>query len=168
MSENKSNDDFFVNPFYDGVMLFMFNKPVPPKQTKGKKQNRKFEEYLRNHLLKVKQDKWPVKGKVMVFISVTGSQEWIENIDVDNISKSVLDSIKNIVIEDDSSVYALFADKRLVLNKSGLLIGIKKINGHNDYFESVIPPYYVDKRQAKKNANNWWLIFNDSNNPNSF
>jgi len=34
----------FQNPFYDDIMLFMLNHPVPPKQRKGKVQRREFEE----------------------------------------------------------------------------------------------------------------------------
>src|SRR4051794_22717386 len=118
--------DFFVNPFYDGIMMFVFGKPLPPKQRKAKEQNRKFEQYLKKHLTNIKQEVWPISGKILISISVTGLENWLENIDIDNISKSVLDCLKGIVYEDDKDIYALFAEKRFVLNKNGLMIGIKK------------------------------------------
>ena len=37
---NNKNVEFFVNPFYHGVMMFVFGKPLPPKQRKAKEQNR--------------------------------------------------------------------------------------------------------------------------------
>jgi Holliday junction resolvase RusA-like endonuclease len=153
---------FYINPFYDGVMMFKLKNPVPPKQRKGKAQNNEFEKYLRNHLCSVQhQSRWPLTTKILICLSATGPEKWIENCDIDNIAKAVLDCFKGIVIEDDKQVYALFADKRIDENNNGIIVGVKEIIGHNDYFGLNIPYYFLDEELAT-NKDVWWLIFGDS------
>ena len=76
----------------------------------------------------------------------------------------MLDCFKGVVYTDDKDIYALLAEKRFVLNKNGLMIGIKKIADHNDYFDIHFPPYFVEEEDSTK-KNIWWLVFDDSKIP---
>ena len=157
-------EQFYINPFYDGVMMFTFPDTLPPKQRTGKKQNRVFENYLRTHLIGVdNKGHWPLTQKLMICLTVTGTEKWVEYCDVDNITKAVLDCFNGIVIKDDRQVYSLTVEKR-VDNHNGLIIGIKAINSHEDYYGVNLPVYFLDK-EDKSDKKVWWLVFNDSLNP---
>ena len=65
---------------------------------------------------------------VQVSISISVKEERYHQVDVDNLAKTVLDSLKTIAFDDDSQVSSLIVDKHVQeMNVDGILIGITKI-----------------------------------------
>lgn len=65
---------------------------------------------------------------VQVHLSISVSEERYYEVDVDNLAKTVLDSLKTIAFEDDSQVSSLNVEKHVhPMKMSGILIAITKI-----------------------------------------
>lgn len=68
----------------------------------------------------------PAQVEVIIHITLLKSQ--VDKIDVDNIAKTVLDSIKGYLIDDDSQVVRLVCEKTVhVMNKPSFLIAITEL-----------------------------------------
>lgn len=84
--------------------------------------------------------------KVEVILSINIQKDRYYNVDIDNLSKSVLDGLKGIAFEDDSLVASLIVKKNIhPLNINGIFIGITKIRPDNLGFGEGIK-LYTDKK----------------------
>jgi Holliday junction resolvase RusA-like endonuclease len=133
---------FYQNPFYDDIMLFMLDQPVPPKQRKGKAQRRDFEKWFRGQFEQMKSKKvgWPYTDRLMIVFSVTGPITYLENVDIDNVAKMVLDGCKGIVFKDDRQIFSLIAEKHIAPKQPGLFMAIRKLE-HGE-FAAFVPAMY--------------------------
>jgi Holliday junction resolvase RusA-like endonuclease len=91
-----------------------------------------FEKLIRDQILssslQEKKVLKPALVEVVIAISITRNRYF--DIDVDNIAKTVLDSIKGYLIEDDSQVKRLICEKTIhPLNKDGFFIAMTELNG---------------------------------------
>ena len=75
----------------------------------------------------------PIEVEVILSFSITEKRYKI--IDVDNLAKAVLDSLNNIVYEDDSQVVSLICSKHVhPLKINGLFIGVTRLTSKNKGF----------------------------------
>lgn len=82
---------------------------------------------------------------VEVIISVSVSEKRFKLVDVDNLAKTILDSLKNIAFEDDSQVVSLICNKFVhPMKKDGVLIGIIKLTETNRGFQNDITLYSME------------------------
>lgn len=58
--------------------------------------------------------------------------------DVDNIAKTIIDSLKGVVYEDDIQISSLYVEKR-ISKHSGFFVGIKCLKGVED---RIVPPMF--------------------------
>lgn len=91
---------------------------------------RDFEEMMRKILdkpyYKEKRIAKPATVEVVISISLTKSE--FEKVDVDNVAKTILDSIKGYIFEDDSQVARLVCDKFIhPLSKPSFLIAVTEL-----------------------------------------
>lgn len=141
------------NPYFDWCSILLTPKPIPPKQRKSGAKNRAFEEIVSTlHSLDIEkawhpQNEWPWRERLFVMLVFSGPKEYIENCDVDNLSKAALDAYKGIVYADDRQIHYLIASKQskslqwVPSDKPSLTIGIKKIG--SDFELKTIPPFFV-------------------------
>lgn len=67
-------------------------------------------------------------NKVQVHLSISLTEKRFFDVDVDNLAKTVLDSLNGIAFDDDSQVSSLIVDKHVhPMNVNGILIGITKL-----------------------------------------
>jgi Holliday junction resolvase RusA-like endonuclease len=127
-------DKIKYEAFYDSFLIIELNRELPPKQRKAKEKNRDFEKEFQGELLKIQKGGMPWKEDLIVAIKIFGNAQWVENVDVDNISKAVLDGCKEILFEDDRQVYVLICQKSIQKRaKPYAYIMLKKINRSTDF-----------------------------------
>jgi len=131
---------FAMNPYYDEMLIFASIK-VPTSQDFYKlvdeeeqlyklikKPNvQQFKKEIKERLLKRKKPWWPHKRKLSLSVNVGGPKNYIELKDLDNYLKTLFDSIKGVVIEDDHQVTSVTIDKEENPFVSGFSIAIKLI-----------------------------------------
>lgn len=90
---------------------------------------RRFEEMLHNQLKAYDDVKKIAKPSLVeVIITITLRKERIFDVDVDNISKTVLDALKGYLYDDDSQVSKLFCHKEVhALNIPGYFIAVTEL-----------------------------------------
>ncbi|MCB0517390.1 MAG: RusA family crossover junction endodeoxyribonuclease [Lewinellaceae bacterium] len=73
--------------------------------------------------------------KLEVIISVSMDEERLENVDVDNLAKTILDCFKGLVFEDDSQVVSLIVSKDIngFYPINGLLVGIRRLSNKQSW-----------------------------------
>ncbi|RZL41225.1 MAG: RusA family crossover junction endodeoxyribonuclease [Pedobacter sp.] len=71
--------------------------------------------------------------EIEVLISVSMLEKRYRSVDVDNIAKAVLDSMKEIVFEDDSQIANLII-KKFIYSENSILIGITRLTEENKGF----------------------------------
>lgn len=157
-SMNEDYITFYQNPKIDILFGFFGGYPIPTKQDKFKpisvyqvhqdgtqeilknfylKKNdqasvAEFNEYIQNiameYFLPDKKILKPNEVEVILTFAITEGR--YKQVDIDNLSKSVLDSLINIAYEDDSQVTSLICRKH-IYPQNGLMIGISKLTEDN-------------------------------------
>lgn len=148
MNDSESFVTFYQNPFYDEVMAFLLDKPVPPKQRKGKLQSRTFEIDIKKRLEELKNEDWPYREKIMIVFSVTGPIEYLSSIDVDNVAKAILDICKGILFEDDRQVFSLIAEKHVKPEQPGFVLALRKMEEQE--FADFVPAFFSENPESWK------------------
>jgi Holliday junction resolvase RusA-like endonuclease len=91
--------------------------------------------YLASQTAILSNSGFPATGEVLVGILqfFTSENEYKQR-DVDNISKTILDSMRGSIYHDDGQVRSIIASKRLSkqVKSNFVFIGIKLINGETD------------------------------------
>jgi len=86
--------------------------------------------------------------KLEVIIEVTMPDNRMKKVDVDNLAKAVLDSMKGLVFIDDSQVVNLLVSKDVLVVREithGLLVGVRKISETRpSWFRNISLFYRVD------------------------
>jgi Holliday junction resolvase RusA-like endonuclease len=89
-----------------------------------------FEQLIREEITSssLQEKKIMKPSLVEVIIAISLPKERYFDVDVDNISKTVLDAIKGYLIEDDNQVKRLICDKDIhPLNKDGFFVAITEL-----------------------------------------
>jgi Holliday junction resolvase RusA-like endonuclease len=150
------NKAFVMNPKIDFLFGYFGDLQVPTKQDtfrpidvigvdeKGKetilrnfyvkrpnsKSVNAFKEYLQSLAKENFDDENIIKMPfdVQVHLSISVAEERYHEVDVDNLAKTVLDSLKTIAFDDDCQVSSLIVEKHVhPMKVSGILIAITKI-----------------------------------------
>lgn len=83
---------------------------------------------------------YPINQKLEVVISVTMIEKRLREVDIDNLTKSILDCFTGTVFEDDSQVVNILAKKSVneLIALNGLIVGIRKIETQADsWFDNI-------------------------------
>lgn len=115
-----------------------------------KKENnshKEFEDGFRSQIVKELKEEHPykLKQKLEVIISVSMTEKRLREVDIDNLTKSILDCFNGAVYEDDSQVINVLASKNVneVAALNGLMVGIRKIDSINDsWFKNIKLAYF--------------------------
>ncbi len=127
---SKINVLFGLKGIYKGGHRFILE--VPPKSFRNVSKNKKkLEGYREIVKFKMKDKnikKFPKKAKLLLYMGLH-IKDYFDNIDCDNIAKSIMDALEGILYVKDSQVNVLIVEKIKVNKKinEGIVISIKKI-----------------------------------------
>lgn len=166
------NRSFFANPYFDTVLLF-FPLHVTTSADRYKKliceecqkenlyQKKEYEINKSNYINKIQKSllrdpnpDWPYKKNLLVQCFVINLPAEIKRIDVDNLSKTILDSLQGVVYDNDSQVIALTCEKGCVLGQKSLLLAIRQLEDgekplFQNYFYSGNSATWIDEERKK-------------------
>jgi Holliday junction resolvase RusA-like endonuclease len=117
---------------------------------------RVFEERFRENIKRSLTDEHPYDKtiKLEVVVSVTMTEKRMKKVDVDNLTKAVLDCLKGLVFEDDSQIINVLSSKAVLVVgdiKHGLLVGVRKVNeSQPSWFENISLFYLVDEDEQRE------------------
>ena len=97
-----------------------------------------FKKAIQESLTQIHPYKKPIKLEVMISISMTETR--LEEADVDNLTKAVLDCLTGLVFEDDSQVMNIFASKYVhpEIPRNSVFVGVRKFTGKEDsWFKNI-------------------------------
>lgn len=149
---------FYANPYFDELMVILESVPTsqdklkPVDKEKGlfqlyeKNNVTEFKKRIRKRLLEQKKPWWPYTDYLTVVVSITGPKKDLEKKDLDNYLKTIFDTLKGIVFEDDHKIFRVEARKDITELK-GFVIAIKR---RGEDFDDPIP-YYLYSRDE----NSW-------------
>lgn len=139
------NNSFFANPYFDTLLVFhpleVITSKDQYKQIKCDQctkqdlyEKKKYKLNKSSYIDKVKKiltvrpnTDWPYKKGLLVQCSVSNKESALKHIDVDNLSKTILDSFKGTVYNDDSQVVALACNKSSVLGQKALIVAVREL-----------------------------------------
>ena len=103
---------------------------------------KEFEEKFKKQITKELKEyhPYPLEQKLEVVIFVSMTEKRLKQVDIDNLTKSILDCFTGTVFEDDSQVVNIFASKEVneVVALNGLVVGIRKIDKMEDsWFKNI-------------------------------
>jgi Holliday junction resolvase RusA-like endonuclease len=90
-------------------------------------------------------EEMPYKIPVEVILCFTINKKRLFQVDVDNLSKNILDVMNGIIFEDDSQVVHLLAMKEVhAYDTNGLMIAVNKVNQQGGGWFGNIKLFYMD------------------------
>jgi Holliday junction resolvase RusA-like endonuclease len=119
----------------------------------GKDSLKEFSEHFRETLKGSLTEEHPYKREVPLelVISVSMNERRAREVDIDNLVKAVVDCMKGIVFEDDTQIVKILASKDVnsfgPLN--GLLVGLRKLDKRQSWFENVRLAYFEYEEESK-------------------
>lgn len=131
---------FWANPFYDDIIVFL--DKVPSSQDKLKPIDTTlgiFQLYEKNNVtefkrnlqerLKVKsKPNWAYKNDLFMAVNITGTKSDVYDKDLDNLLKTLFDTLKGIVFLDDRQIIKLTAEKQITDKIKGVMIALKELS----------------------------------------
>ena len=112
---------------------------------------KEFEEAFSTQIKEQLTDEHPYSKdiKLEVVISVSMDEKRINEVDVDNLTKSVLDCFTGTVFEDDSQVVKVLASKNVndFMSLNGLMVGIRKIATEDESWFNNIKLAYLEQEK---------------------
>jgi Holliday junction resolvase RusA-like endonuclease len=122
MPRNKKKVQLRVSGFYDGGLIRLDDVEIPSKRVGYKQQDGvlvakvplgvpEFEAAIAATFGGSNKSGWPLKGRLLVAISVELPKSNYASKDVDNMAKSILDAFCGIAYDDDKQIDALYVSK---------------------------------------------------------
>lgn len=97
----------------------------------------KFQELIKENL----KSEHPYKREISLelIISVSMDKKRLNQVDIDNLVKAILDCMKGLVFEDDAQVVNILATKDVneFIPLNGLLVGVRKLVKKESWFKDV-------------------------------
>ncbi len=138
---------FVANPYFDEVIILYDHtvhtsqdkfKPVTCDQcgrfnlfeARDKANKANYIEQVHQLLRSNPNPDWPFKGDLLVQYSISDRPSRLKEVDIDNIAKTLFDSLVSFAYEDDGQIRAFAGDKQSVLNIGAVIIAIKRIGGN--------------------------------------
>jgi Holliday junction resolvase RusA-like endonuclease len=135
---------YYSNPYFDEVILFwqleVFTsqdkyKPFTCNECErkelyigeSKKNKADFIAKIQKELLKQKNQEWPFGERLSIQYSISDTQSKINLVDLDNLAKSILDSLNGVVYKDDRQAVGLSGIKYVVRGLKGVFVAIKRL-----------------------------------------
>jgi Holliday junction resolvase RusA-like endonuclease len=133
-----------ANPYFDEVMIFYGDtvltsqdhyKPIscdhcskPGLHLKSDKQNKSgYIKTIKEKLIANLNPDWPFKENLAIQFSVSDTQSRLNKIDLDNLAKTIFDSLQGVVFEDDVQIVRHTADKEFVNGIIAHIVAIKRL-----------------------------------------
>ena len=126
---------FYGNPYFDEIMIFLTRIPTSqdkfkpykcsdfkePELYKGylKANKTDFVEVIGNALKNNPNPEWPFENKLLIQFDVSDFSIRIDEVDLDNLAKTLIDALKGIVFNNDNQVVALAGTKGVFKNIKG-------------------------------------------------
>ncbi len=144
MNPENTNDDVhyaYANPMYDDIILFLDTLPSSQDKLKPidisngifklyEKHNvTEFKKMLQARLEAKRKSSWPYSNDLFMSIKITGTKNEIYEKDLDNLLKTLFDTLKGIVYIDDKQITKLCAEKKItaVPEAKGVIVALKHI-----------------------------------------
>lgn len=137
-----------ANPFFDDILIFLEDLPSSQDKLKSidtemrlfelieKNNVTEFKKRIRERLENKRKPNWPYKADLYMSLTISGLKKDVYDKDLDNLLKTLFDTLKGIVFEDDKLVMKLSAEKEITDEYKGLLVGLKVLTPSNDILVS--------------------------------
>lgn len=103
----------------------------------------KFTQQIKENLSE--EHPYSIDTKLEIIISVSMDEKRITDVDIDNLSKAVIDCFRGLVFIDDCQIQNLLASKHVnsFIPLNGLMVGVRKINGEDaSWFRNIKLAYF--------------------------
>ena len=104
-----------------------------------------------------KTDKWPYSSRLTLTVDVSGKESYIKRVDLDNLLKLLLDTLKGRVFVDDKQIFSIMASKNIIepfVNEAGevselhgFLVGLRSLKDNERNL--CIPPLFSETPEYK-------------------
>jgi Holliday junction resolvase RusA-like endonuclease len=133
-----------ANPFFDDILIFLEDlpssqdklKPIDPQKKLfeliEKNNVTEFKKRMRNRLENKRKPNWPYTTELYMSLTISGLKKDVYDKDLDNLLKTLFDTLKGIVFEDDRLVTKLSAEKEITDEYKGILVGLKVLTPTDD------------------------------------
>ena len=146
-----------ANPYFDDLLVF--EKSVPTSQDKfkphkcdncttenlyqsySKKNKTDFVQEIKNLLNTNLIKDWPYSGNILIQFSISDTPQRIKEIDLDNLAKTVIDSLKDTVFKDDNQIIAIVGDKHIIDTQDILKFGTNDGVDHKELLKTLKERY---------------------------
>lgn len=175
--DNRFKGTFWANPFYDDIIMFL--DKLPSSQDKLKpldKTHGIFQMYEKNNVTEFKRSlqerlkakskpNWPYKKELFMAVNITGTKTDIYDKDLDNLLKTIFDTLKGVVFDDDKQIIKLSAEKQISDGIKGVMIAIKELSATNNIL--LCPEVYTIgediwiKQREKKMLQGRYIYFDN-------
>lgn len=130
---------FWANPFYDDIITFLDRLPSsqdkfkPVDKAQGifqlyeKNNVTEFKRKLQERLTAKAKPNWTYKGDLFMAVNITGTKADVYDKDLDNLLKTLFDTLKGIVFDDDRQIIKLSAEKQITNRVRGVMIALKEL-----------------------------------------
>ena len=161
---NKEKIPYYFNPVYDFILIVVGSK-IPSKRSSysinqnGDKilkpyRGQQFEKALQEGIKSIPNQNMPFEGRLLLYLQISMKSKSYREQDLDNVTKTILDSLKGVVFKDDSQIDALVANKS-ISNSPAFTIGIIKLKGN----ESMVNlPKILSKKPFDKLRENTLIL----------
>lgn len=141
---------FYLNPYFDELICILESVPTSQEKLKPIDKERglfqlyeknnvtEFKKIIKERLLRRKKPWWPYKDYLTMVVSITGPKKEVEKKDLDNYLKTIFDTLKGVVFDEDYKIFTVEARKDFMDFRSGFIIAIKK---RSETFDEPIPFY---------------------------
>jgi Holliday junction resolvase RusA-like endonuclease len=165
----KSPIPYYFNPIYD-LIIIVIGADIPSKRLSysinalGEKvikqpyRGQQFESALAEGIKSYSHEGLPFSGRILLSLNVSLTKSNYRIKDVDNIAKTILDSLKGIIYKDDNQIDTLVVNKSISNNPS-FSIGIYRLRDEDD--GKILPKMTDTKPFATKKKNTLMLIQNE-------
>lgn len=140
---------FVANPYFDELLVFFGNqvftyqehfKPINCNQCDRKnlfemrnKGGENKTNYINEIIRLIGEDKnpeWPFREKLVIQFSISDIQSRLDEIDLDNLAKTMFDIFKGLIYVNDSQITSFAGDKNVLNNFKAFIVAIRRLESN--------------------------------------